>query len=84
MEKSNERHVDVSQLLCGNARCRGLVETDKVYLGDATTGAAIAGFGSDTVTFTWSSIPEASDAQTLMGTGLAYLLGYRRKHKAAA
>ena len=57
--------------------------TYKVYLGDATTGAAIAGFGSDTVTFTWSSIPEPATL-TLMGTGLAYLLGYRRKHKAAA
>jgi hypothetical protein len=57
--------------------------TYKVYLGDATTGAALCGFGSDTVTFTWSSIPEPA-AMALMGTGLAYLLGFRRKHKAAA
>jgi hypothetical protein len=57
--------------------------TYTVYLGDATTGAALSGYGSDTVTLTWTSIPEPATL-TLMGTGLAYLLGFRRKHQAAA
>ena len=60
-----------------------LSATYKVYLGDATTGAAIAGYGYDTVMLTWTSIPEPATL-TLMGTGLFYLLGSRRKHRAAA
>jgi len=57
--------------------------TYKVYLGDATSGAAISGYGYDTVTLTWTSIPEPATL-TLMGTGLVYLLGSRRKRRAAA
>lgn len=53
--------------------------TYKVYLGDATTGAAVAGYGSDTVTLTFTSIPEPA-TMALLGTGLVCLL--RRKAKA--
>jgi hypothetical protein len=53
--------------------------TYNVYLGDMTSGAAISGYGSDTVTLTWTSIPEPATL-ALMGTGLFYLLGSRRKH----
>jgi hypothetical protein len=56
--------------------------TYKVYIGDATTKAAIAGYGSDTVTLTWTSIPEPA-TMALMGAGIVYVLGSRRKHKAA-
>ncbi len=57
--------------------------TYKVYIGDATTGAALPNYGYDTVTLTWTSIPEPA-TMALMGTGLAYLLGSRRKHRVAA
>jgi len=57
--------------------------TYNVYLGDATSGAAISGYGSDTVTLTWTSIPEPATLG-LMGTGLFYLLGSRRKYRSAA
>lgn len=56
--------------------------TYKVYIGDTTTGAALSSFGSDTVTLSWTSIPEPATLG-LMGTGLFYLLGSRRKHRAA-
>jgi hypothetical protein len=54
-----------------------------VYLGDATTKAALPGYTSSTVTLSWTSIPEPA-TMAFMGTGLICLLGTRRKHKAAA
>ena len=57
--------------------------TYNVYLGDATTGAAISGYEGDTITLTWASIPEPTTL-ALMGTGLFYSLGFRRKHRVAA
>jgi len=57
--------------------------TYKVYIGDVTTGAELTSYGSDTVMLTWTSIPEPATL-TLMGTGLFYLFGSRRKHRAAA
>jgi hypothetical protein len=57
--------------------------TYRIYIGDAATKAVLSGYGSDTVTLTWTSIPEPA-TMTLMGTGLVYLLGYRRKHKTTA
>jgi len=62
---------------------RELSATYVVYLGDAVTGAALAGFGSDTVTLTWTSIPEPATLG-LMGIGIVYLLCQKRKHQAAA
>jgi len=50
-----------------------------VYIGDAITGAALAGYGSETVTLTWTSVPEPATL-SIMLTGFAYLLRQRRKH----
>jgi hypothetical protein len=47
-----------------------------VYIGDEITGEAIAGFGSATVTLTWTSVPEPATLGLMMA-GLIYL---RRKN----
>ena len=49
-----------------------------VYVGDATSGAPIAGYYGATVRFDWVSIPEPA-TMTLMGMGIVYLFGSRRK-----
>lgn len=56
--------------------------TYKVYIGDATTGAALAGYGSDTVTLTWTSIPEPTTI-AILGIGAVCLLHkkYRRERR---
>jgi hypothetical protein len=53
--------------------------TYKVYIGDATTGAALAGYVSQTVDLTWTSIPEPATL-AILGTGFVCLL--RKKAKA--
>jgi len=50
-----------------------------VYIGDATTGAALAGYGSDTVTLTWTSVPEPATLSFMM-TGIFYLIRKNRKY----
>ena len=52
--------------------------TYNVYIGDVTTRAAMTGFGSDTVTLTWTSVPEPA-TMTILGIGAAYLLHRNRK-----
>jgi hypothetical protein len=54
--------------------------TYKVYIGDAVTGAPIAGFGSDTATLTWTSTPEPATLG-IMGMGLVYLVRQKRNVK---
>ncbi len=49
-----------------------------VYVGDTSTGAPISGYNGATVRFDWVSIPEPS-TMTLMGMGIVYLFGSRRK-----
>ena len=56
-----------------------LSATYNVYIGDAATGAAIAGYGSQMVTFNWTSVPEPTTL-AIFGTGFIYLL--RKKAKA--
>jgi hypothetical protein len=47
--------------------------TYKIYLGNSITKAPIAGWGFDTVTLTWTSIPEPATLG-LLGTGAVCLL----------
>jgi len=50
----------------------------RVYIGDATTGAALEGYGSSEVTLTWTSVPEPTSA-AIIGIGAGILALTRRK-----
>lgn len=61
--------------------------TYEVYLGDATTGVPLPGYGSDTVTWTWEAtpVPEPATATLLVLGGLgAGARALRRKRRGEA
>jgi len=49
-----------------------------IYVGDSATGMPLPNYGSDIVTFTWTSVPEPA-TMGLLGMGSIYLLHKRRK-----
>jgi len=49
-----------------------------VYIGDATTGAPLDDYGSDTVILSWTSVPEPT-TMTILGIGAACLLHRNKK-----
>lgn len=51
-----------------------------VYIGDEITGDPLAGYGSDIVTLTWTSVPEPATLGLMM-TGFIQLLRKRRKNQ---
>jgi hypothetical protein len=52
--------------------------TYTVYIGDASSGAHLAVFNSDTITLSWASGPEPT-TMTILALGAAYLFNGRRK-----